>query len=64
MGEFQVNIKLGNDAMSSARDIADALRKIAEQLEFAFGMDTAVNMKVQYGIRDANGASVGEWRIN
>jgi sulfur carrier protein ThiS len=51
---FQLQIKLGNEAMQTASDVADALRRVAERLdERGFDAPSIV--------RDANGNLVGAW---
>ena len=52
---FTVSINLGNAAMSSAEDIAAALRKVAEQLEQGRHVPHQTRC-----VRDANGNVVGE----
>jgi hypothetical protein len=53
---FKVEIKLGNDAMQTPEDVADALEKVARELRqdgwrgFCTG-----------GIRDINGNTVGHY---
>ena len=51
-GTFMVSIQLGNDAMQSARDIADALRVVANRVE-----DGVIHGKVM----DVNGNWVGSF---
>jgi hypothetical protein len=52
MSNFEMALHLGNVAMASASDVADALRKVALRLENG---DTAS------AILDANGNTVGGW---
>lgn len=54
MSQFILKIKLGNDAMSTPYDVADALRTVAEQLENGF---TARR------ITDKNGNDVGQYKM-
>lgn len=54
MNEFTLHITLGNDAMQSHEDIAEALRKVAAKIE-AGNQDGL--------IRDENGNGVGDWAI-
>jgi hypothetical protein len=52
---FTLNIDLGNDAMQSGPDVADALRDVADRVEqgHTFGK-----------IIDGNGNTVGEFIVN
>ena len=51
---FKLTIKLGNAAMQSNEDVADALRETSAKLE--------ANPRATRGtIRDRNGNTVGEW---
>lgn len=52
MSNFEMTLNLGNVAMATAQDVADALRKVAQRLEDG---DTASP------ILDANGNTVGGW---
>lgn len=52
--EFTLTIKLGNDAMQTRRDIADALRAVVDKLESG-----ALDGK----IFDTNGNKVGSWEV-
>lgn len=52
MSEFTIYIELGNDSMSSAADVARALRGVAE------AMDAGANTG---GIGDGNGNTVGSY---
>ena len=49
---FTLKIELGNDAMQSREDIADALRSVAQQMENGGGVGH---------IMDANGNTVGKY---
>ena len=76
MDEFTLTIRLGNDAMQTGGDIAEALRKVADRIDarrFLQEGDGPV-YDVTYGvlrdtrydhnrIMDANGNAVGEWSI-
>ena len=53
MSNFEVNINLGNVAMATREDIANALHEIAHRLQY-----TAETGKV---ILDANGNTIGNW---
>jgi hypothetical protein len=50
---FALEIKLGNAAMQSGPDVADALRKVADRIENG--------LEARGRIRDANGNTVGEY---
>lgn len=52
MSNFEMALHLGNVAMASAGDVADALRKVAQRLE---------NGHTASSILDANGNTVGGW---
>lgn len=54
--KFKLHIKLGNDAMSTKDDIANALRELADKLDRT--SDDSGR------IRDYNGNTVGEWEID
>lgn len=57
LGErFELSIKLGNAAMATPEDIADALRSVASRLEAAGTFASTT-------IMDQNGARVGSWSI-
>lgn len=53
-GTFEMEIRIGNEAMSTPEDLAWALRRVAERL--ACGQSDGV-------IHDVNGNSVGSWAI-
>lgn len=55
MGEFVLKIKLGNEAMQSAEDVAWALRHLAHRLE----EPGPTSGKVM----DLNGNVVGSWTL-
>ena len=54
--KFTLKIELGNDAMLSRRDVARALRKVADRLRNEDRDDAK--------ILDDNGNSVGEWELS
>lgn len=59
--KFDLNITLGNDAMLNERDLADAIRRVAqsvEQFEIVAG-STIIGAVV----RDENGNKVGSWHV-
>lgn len=58
---FKLQIKLGNDAMQTGVDIADALRTHADLLEEYSNRQLANSGK--HGIRDTNGNTVGFWTV-
>lgn len=57
MTTFNLTIKLGNDAMQSAQDVAHALYEAAEKIAARGGMRDG-------RIFDANGSKVGEWNVS
>ena len=61
MEEFTLTIRLGNDAMQTGGDIADALHKVAERIDTHRGgeIDSGVGR-----IMDDNGNHVGDWSIS
>lgn len=67
MTTFNLTIRLGNDAMSDAPPIAEALRSVAAILDESYvGCDPIEPTSPgEYGtiIRDANGNRVGEWSV-
>lgn len=52
--KFTLTIELGNDAMKSPEDIADALRKAASHIQAGYGNGS---------VRDLNGNTVGSYDI-
>lgn len=67
MAEFTLTIRLGNDAMSDAPPIAEALRTVADTLdEWYVGCDPIEPVSIgETGtiIRDYNGNTVGHWEV-
>jgi Flp pilus assembly protein TadG len=53
--DFKLSIELGNDAMQTAEDVANALQDIADEL--ASGASDG-------HIRDDNGNTVGTWELS
>lgn len=57
--KFMLEIELGNAAMETGRDVADALNNIAYQLQ-----DTTMVLEPTTGkVVDENGNSVGKWEV-
>lgn len=56
MASFRLSIRLGNAAMESPRDVAEALRRVAAALDASDG--GALLERATY---DLNGNKVGEW---
>lgn len=54
MAQFTLSITLGNDAMQTNEDIADALYDVAEDVALA----------TSGKVFDRNGNQVGNWRIS
>ena len=61
--QFKLKLDLGNDAMNTALDVAEALRKVAHQLNTELGPTeiTAVQDGFGQSIADLNGNTVGHW---
>ena len=58
-----VNIELGNDAMKTAEDLAQAVEYIANRIRAAY--DSAPIQAICNGrVKDDNGNRVGTWGIN
>lgn len=56
--DFKLTIKLGNAAMQTPDDVAEALRKLAAK------MDHTEFSGLEFGsIRDVNGNTVGSWEL-
>jgi hypothetical protein len=51
---FTLTVELGNAAMSTPEDVADALREVADALEA--GASSGI-------VRDVNGNTVGRWEL-
>ena len=59
--EFSLTIKLGNEAMQTGHDVAEALRRIAIQIDVDFA---EWDCDADHGkVFDANGNSVGTWGV-
>ena len=56
-GKFRLNIEMGNDAMQTPRELAEALRELATRVESIAEDETQVSAKVL----DDNGNEVGSW---
>jgi hypothetical protein len=57
---FRLTINLGNAAMGTTDDVAEALENLAERLR----KDGRSRPKIDSGhIRDINGNTVGEWEF-
>ena len=55
---FTLNLELENDAMKSRRDVAAALRKVADRIG---QRDSDGALLVEAPILDVNGNTVGRW---
>lgn len=55
---FELVINLGNDAMNTAEDVAEALRATATHLEVQY---SELDPTLKGVIHDANGNQVGRW---
>lgn len=62
--KFTLEIKLGNAAMQTGEDVAEALEETARKIRDTYGIDY-VDEWAGLGafIRDANGNRVGRWSI-
>ena len=65
--KFELSITLGNDAMRTGNDVADALRRIVDRIQgpHAFGADgQKLGSAIKGGtIHDLNGNRCGAWEI-
>lgn len=59
---FTLTIELGNDAMQTPQDVAPLLLCIGHQLS-AGGAHWNEPMDSGGSLRDANGNTVGQWRV-
>jgi hypothetical protein len=55
---FVLSIELGNAAMLTAEDLADALESLAEEIR-----PDCHSSGISHGIRDENGNTVGSFKI-
>ena len=62
IGEFRLEIELGNDAMQTDDDIATALEAVATRLRAH--QYTQSQDDVERGIVDVNGNTVGDWVLS
>ena len=58
-----VDIRLGNDAMQTGDNLADALDKIAAELRDWSGSDPITGATHPASVWDVNGSRVGAWTI-
>jgi hypothetical protein len=62
--KFQLTITLGNDAMQSPKDIANALREAAYRVTKDDPFSTDPIEEGESGlIKDENGNTVGKWAV-
>lgn len=60
---FKLKIALGNDAMQTTTDVADALRGVADYIA-GIGDQPNGDWHLDAGsIRDVNGNTVGSWEV-
>ena len=57
---FRLTIRTGNDAMQTWYDLANALRRIAEQLQDLGDETVSSDSSV---VMDSNGNRVGQWEV-
>ncbi len=62
MAEFTLNIELGNEAMQTGLDIAEALKKVAKKIYMCGEGDELIGCGGK--IMDYNGNSVGLWQVS
>jgi hypothetical protein len=62
MSEFTLNIELGNEAMQTGLDVAEALKKVAKKIYMFGGEDELIGCGGK--IMDGNGNSVGSWQVS
>lgn len=55
MSNFEMNLDLGNVAMATGADVAEALRNVAQRIERG---------EVGSAVLDANGNTVGYWSLD
>lgn len=60
MSKFILEIELGNDAMRVNADVVSALRRVANRIEMN---EYSMEEDIVRGIVDANGNTVGEFRV-
>lgn len=63
MAKFVVEIELGNDAMKTGNDVADAITRIASTIRHLEGPDLDPGAR-RGSIMDPNGNKVGVWRVD
>jgi len=64
---FTLTITLGNDAMQTSADLAAALVAVEREILNSDAVEVAGQAQVRSRagvIRDANGNTVGEWRVS
>lgn len=59
--KFRLEIELGNDAMRTGADVADALRGVAHRIDSL--SETPKEMGPAGMVYDANGNAVGDWVV-
>lgn len=59
MADFMLTITMGNDAMQTRHDIADALANVAQRMR-----DHQYDAGTRGHVRDVNGNSVGTFEFN
>lgn len=58
--KFTLEINLGNEAMQTGNDVAEALQGIVDRLVDTYDLSADMRGK----LRDSNGNTVGHWEIN
>jgi hypothetical protein len=62
--QFMLEIALGNDAMNSSQDVADALHEVGKLIEEGFHSEYPIPDGFSGSIRDVNGNKVGKWEVS
>jgi hypothetical protein len=61
--QFSLTIELGNDAMQSTTDVADALRAVADYIAGIGDLPDGDWHLDAGSVRDMNGNTVGSWEV-
>lgn len=63
MAHVNISIRLGNEAMQDGTDVARALDKIIDELEWNYTAQLKPHVGLSKPILDLNGNVVGTWTI-
>lgn len=61
--QFTITLKLGNDAMRTGDDVAEALHAVADRLTHTGSAHDALQPGAGGPMFDANGNRVGSWDV-